>query len=211
MRMSTGTAERFEQEKEAYWRQREELLKQYAGQWVAIVDGKVAAVGGTSGETIREAYRKTGSTVGYVAQVGSEERLYRIRRIAAGRYDQSYDRPIPKVLVNVEHLNGNAATDVDCIVDSGADITLLREDVANSLGLWDSAWRTANIAGVGSSFQTRVLYAGTIKLAGHDVAVEVDCRDDIDEDILGRDVINEFSLTLCAKRDQVEFAWVEDP
>jgi hypothetical protein len=37
-----------------------------------------------------------------------------------------------------------------------------------------------------------------------------DCREDIHEDILGRDVINEFVLTLCARRGQVEFERVAD-
>jgi hypothetical protein len=40
--------------------------------------------------------------------------------------------------------------------------------------------------------------------------VTTDCRDDIDEDILGRDAINEFALSVCAKRDQVLFETVED-
>jgi hypothetical protein len=39
------TQQRFEQEEQSYWRQRDELMKQYAGKWVAIVGGQVAAVG----------------------------------------------------------------------------------------------------------------------------------------------------------------------
>jgi hypothetical protein len=73
------------------------------------------------------------------------------------------------------------------------------------------AWRSARIVGIGGTTESRQLYAATIRIDEQDVAVEVDCREDLVEDILGRDVINEFSLTLCAKRDQVEFAWVDDP
>jgi hypothetical protein len=32
----------------------------------------------------------------------------------------------------------------------------------------------------------------------------------MEEDLLGRDVIDEFELTLCAKRDVVRFEWVPD-
>ncbi|MDZ7289484.1 MAG: hypothetical protein ONB44_19160 [candidate division KSB1 bacterium] len=37
-----------------------------------------------------------------------------------------------------------------------------------------------------------------------------DCRDDFDENLLGRDVINEFEMTVWAKRDVVRFEWVSD-
>jgi hypothetical protein len=84
--MSAETKERFEQEERAYWGQREELLKQYKGRWVAIVGGEVVAVGDSSGAVIREAYQKTGSTAGYVARVGNERATYRIRRVAEGYY-----------------------------------------------------------------------------------------------------------------------------
>jgi hypothetical protein len=49
-----------------------------------------------------------------------------------------------------------------------------------------------------------------VEIAGQTVLVTTDCRDDIDEDILGRDAINEFALSVCAKRDQVLFETVED-
>src|SRR2546428_406713 len=84
MPMSAETKDRFEQEERAYWQQRPELLNRYAGQWVAIVGGQVVATGDSSGAVIREAYRKTGSRIGYVARVGHEDELYRIRRVTSG-------------------------------------------------------------------------------------------------------------------------------
>ena len=59
---------------------------------------------------------------------------------------------------------------------------------------------------------SRIGYVGRV---GHEEIVyrirRVDCRDDVDENILGRDVLNEFRLTLCAKQDQVEFEWADSP
>jgi hypothetical protein len=40
--MRAETRQRFEQEEQAYWQQREELLKQYEGKWVAIIGGQQA-------------------------------------------------------------------------------------------------------------------------------------------------------------------------
>jgi predicted aspartyl protease len=211
MPMSAETKDRFEQEERAYWQQRPELLNRNAGQWVAIVGGQVVATGDSSGAVIREAYRKTGSRIGYVARVGHEDELYRIRRVTSGYHDRSYNCPIPRVVASTSHLMGSPSADVDFVVDTGADLTILQEKVANQLGVWDSAWRSVRVAGVGAVPQVRSLYAVSVCLDNHDVPVEVDCRDDIDEDILGRDVINEFTLTVCAKRDEVYLEWANGP
>jgi hypothetical protein len=78
--MTAETKKQFEKEEQAYWQQRDALLKQYRGKWVAVVGGQVVAAGDHSGEVIREAHRKTGSKVGYVAHVGYEDEVYRIRQ-----------------------------------------------------------------------------------------------------------------------------------
>ncbi len=41
MPMTEEAKRLFEQEEQAYWKQRDELLKQYPDKWVAIVGGKV--------------------------------------------------------------------------------------------------------------------------------------------------------------------------
>jgi hypothetical protein len=77
--MSEETARRFEAEKAAYWAMREELLKQYWGKWVAVVNGTVVAIGDEKGKVIVEAFRRTGSQVGFAARVGYEDVVRRIR------------------------------------------------------------------------------------------------------------------------------------
>ncbi len=47
-------------------------------------------------------------------------------------------------------------------------------------------------------------------LADQKVVIAADCRKDVDENLLGRDAIKEFEMTVCAKRDIVHFEWVPD-
>lgn len=91
--------EAFERERRAYWEMREELMRKHFGKWVAVVGGKVAAVGDSKASVLEEAFRRTGSKVGYVTKVGFEELARRklVRRAAYGSYDSQYDPPIPKI------------------------------------------------------------------------------------------------------------------
>ena len=125
--MNLSNHTRFEQEKQAYWRMRDELIQQYFGKWVAIVNGKVLAVGGKKMVVLREAFTRTHSEVGYINRVGYEEITKRksIRQIVSGRYDKEYDPPIPMTQITFLNPVSNNAKAVDCIVDTGADLTVL--------------------------------------------------------------------------------------
>lgn len=142
--MNPSNHARFEREKQAYWSMREQLLQQHFGKWVAVVNGKVLAVGGKKMAVLQEAFAQTRSEVGYINRVGYEEITKRknIRQLVSGRYDKEYDPPIP--------------------------------------------------------------------MAEREFPITVDCRNDFHEDILGRDIINEFELTLSAKRDLVNFEFVPE-
>jgi hypothetical protein len=97
MPISTETKQQFEQEEQAYWRQRDKLLKQYAGKWVAIVSGKVVAVGEQMNKVAAEALDKTGSGLMYVNLVGGEGIVLRVRTVTLGHYDPAYAPPMPMV------------------------------------------------------------------------------------------------------------------
>ncbi|MDZ7362321.1 MAG: hypothetical protein ONB46_16615 [candidate division KSB1 bacterium] len=88
-------------------------------------------------------------------------------------------------------------------------MTLLRSENVQRLGLLKLPGSTARIGGIGSIPEERELYGAIVQLAGTSIPIYVDCRDDIKEDILGRDVVNEFELTICAKRNLVRFQWIE--
>lgn len=210
MPMSAETKQRFEQEERAYWQQREELLKQFQGKWVAIVGGKVVAVAQQMNKAAAEAFRKTGSGLMYVNLVGGEDVVLRVRQVTLGRYDKSYTPPMPTVRTRVSDVRMNATTGVTLVVDTGADLTLLQNKVADDVDLWGDPAGSIQVAGVGGAPEARQLYNAVVHVAGRTIFVTADCRDDIGEDILGRDVINEVSLTLCAKRGQVELEWVEE-
>jgi hypothetical protein len=84
MQTSKEFNERFEREKNAYWRIRNDLLKKYKGKWVAIVNEQVVAVGDDMGKVIEDAFQKTQSKVMFVSEVGLEDRISRIRRLSNG-------------------------------------------------------------------------------------------------------------------------------
>jgi hypothetical protein len=133
--------QRFEQEEQAYWRQRDDLLKQYAGKWVAIVGGKVAAVGEQMNKVAAEAWRKTGSGLMYVNLVGGEDVALRVRQVVSGHYDRAYAPPMPMVVASLGDLQMSASAEVTFVVDTGADLTVLRSEVADQVDLWgDIRW-----------------------------------------------------------------------
>lgn len=209
--MSAEAKQRFEQEEQAYWQQREELLKQYPGKWVAIVGGQVVAAGDQMNKVAAEALGKTGSGLMYVNLVGGEDVVLRVRSTSTGYYDQSYAPPMPILTAPVSDVRSSASTDVSFVVDTGADLTLLRSNVADELDLWNDAAGRLQVAGIGGVPAMRQLYNALVRIAGQSVLITTDCRDDIDEDILDRDAINEFAMTACAKRSQVEFEQVQAP
>jgi hypothetical protein len=74
----------FEREKQAYWAMRESLAKTHWGKWVVIVNGQVFAVGDSKAQVLSEAFKRTGSRVGFVTKVGFEEAVQQnlVRRVA---------------------------------------------------------------------------------------------------------------------------------
>jgi hypothetical protein len=202
---SAETEERFEREERAYWRQRDELLRQYAGKWVALVGGQVVASGNQMNRVAAEAWRRTGSGLMYVNLVGGEDVVLRVRRGAQGRYDSAYTPPMPTITASISDVRGSEPTEVTFIVDTGADLTLLQSGTADQAGLWNDLAGHVRVAGIGTPPERRRVYNALVRIAGQVVLTTADCREDIGEDILGRDVINEFSMTLCEKRGQVEF------
>jgi hypothetical protein len=109
---SAETEERFEQEERAYWQQRDELLRQYAGKWVAVVGGQVVASGKQMNKVAAEAWRRTGSGLMYVNLVGGEDVVLRVRRDAQGRYDSAYTPPMPTVTASISDVRGSGRTEV---------------------------------------------------------------------------------------------------
>jgi hypothetical protein len=98
---STEAQKRFEEEEHACWQQREQLVQQYAGRWVAVVGGQVVAVGDQMNKVAAEAWRKTGSGLMYVNRAGEENAVWRTTQ---GRYDSSYAPRMPTTEVRQKPL-----------------------------------------------------------------------------------------------------------
>ncbi|MBI3946362.1 MAG: hypothetical protein HY321_10625 [Armatimonadetes bacterium] len=210
MAASEETKQRFAEEEQAYWRQRDELLARYLGKWVAIVGGQVVAAGDQMNRVAAEAFRKTGSGLMYVNRVGGEDVVFRVRRAATGRFDRAYSPSMPMMPATVSDVRETVGTEATFVVDTGADVTLLRGEVADDANAWNDLAGRFRVAGIGGTGEVRQFYNALVHIAGRGVLVTSDCRDDIDEDIPGRAVINEFRLTVSAKEDRVEFAWVDE-
>jgi Family of unknown function (DUF5678) len=154
--------QRFEREKQAYWAMRDELLKQYLGQWVAVVNGQVVAVGTKMGKVMEEAFHKTKSKVMFVSEVGHEDRVLRIRQIAMGEYDRHYRPAAPIMTTPVSDLVETVPIDVDFLIDTGADLTVLRDDVAVMLNIFDAPAGFMHVGGVGAKPEPGPLYGALV-------------------------------------------------
>jgi hypothetical protein len=199
----TKAQEQFEREKQAYFAMREQLLQTHFGKWVAIVDGKVVAVGDQMSKVAAEAFQKTGKAVMYVTCVGKEEMTLKVRRVSVGFYDPTFSPPMPMLTVAVSDPYQRQQVEVMGIIDTGADLRLLKFPEAESLGLRSYPAGQIWVSGVGAQPQMRQLFCAIFQLAGQSIFTLVDIRNDITENILGRDVLNWFRLTLSAQENLV--------
>ena len=99
----------FQQEKEAYWRLRPELLKKHPHRWVAVANGHVVAVGKSAEDVMALAYQRAKVRAMYINKVGDETTAMRkkIRRFETTRYSAEYDPPIPMLetmVANPDHV-----------------------------------------------------------------------------------------------------------
>jgi hypothetical protein len=199
----TKAQEQFEREKQAYFAMREQLLQTHFGKWVAIVDGKVVAVGDQMSKVAAEAFQKTGKAVMYVTCVGKEEMTLKVRRVSVGFYDPTFSPPMPMLTVAVSDPYQRQQVEVMGVIDTGSDLTLIQRDIADQIDLWRLAVGEERIAGIGGIPQTRQLFLAIVRIGNSQVPIRTDIRDDIDENILGRDVLNWFRLTLSAQENLV--------
>ncbi len=199
--------ETFQKEKQAYWQMRTALLKQYPHKWVAIAGEEVAAIGDSADEVMALAYRRTKAKALYINKVGEEQTALRkkIRRAEIARYSDDYDPPMPMVTTETANPENTQRLRLSFILDTGADVSVLQEDTCAGLGLIDFPVAEAEISGVGEAWETKTLYGATVRLSRRRVPLIVDCRDDVRENILGRNVLNRFSITFDGKRQRVMF------
>src|SRR5947209_20171228 len=81
----------------SYWTVRDQLLAQYAGQWVAFTDGAVIAFAKSAVEVFTAAHLSGKHP--FVICVGHEDEPSRIRR-AAFPYDRGHERVLGRDVLN---------------------------------------------------------------------------------------------------------------
>ena len=110
------------------------------------------------------------------------------------KYDESFDPPAPIakiVLRNTE--TGERLGNVSVLLDTGADISLLPLSAINQLQIEPSD-ETVNLIGFDESKSTTEIYQLQIIFLGKRLTGNY-CAIDDEIGILGRDVLNEFSIT----------------
>ena len=94
-------ASEFQQQKELYWKIRDDLMKKYKGKWVSIAQNKIVAVAESSTDVLRIAYEKTTTKIMYINKVSEEEKVMR-KKIR--RYSMEHDPAMPMVDVLISRL-----------------------------------------------------------------------------------------------------------
>jgi hypothetical protein len=107
-----------------YWAARDQLLKQYQGQWIGFADGQVIA-SGSSPVTVFHAAEALGRHPFFIC-VGREDEPCRIRRITSA-YDASYPgEALPLLRVEFRQASGSLGLTLDRVMpDTGADVSVL--------------------------------------------------------------------------------------
>jgi len=204
MREAKDALKRLDQEKQAYLAMRSRLLREYSGKWVAIAGGRLVSSGLNPSKVLRRAYAK-GVKLVYLDKVGVEARLtIRIRR-TAWPYDRRYEPfPIPRIRVTVSNIERTQRKSYpNAIPDSGADVTALPIADCERLGILANPVREFPIGWVGQPTEVRPVYSAYVTIGKHESLALVDAYVASDEVLIGRDVLNNFRLTLDGKRGRV--------
>lgn len=179
---------------QAYIAMRDELLRSYFGQWVAIHEDRVVAVGDSLASVTDAAAASGGHP--YVARVGKEDSVvFRVRR-ADFDYDSNY-QPFPLPRVAAIFWNHAESSSLDCrdvIPDTGADSSLLPERDCEAFNLFSSPYLVGLVSGVIGPTVSTLIYRGKVDVAGVRVAAFVQAVEDGHERIMGRDVLNEYRV-----------------
>jgi len=137
-------ASEFQQQKELYWKIRDDLMKKYKGKWVSIAQNKIVAVAESSTDVLRIAYEKTKTKIMYINKVGEEEKAMR-KRIR--RYNMEHDPAMPMIDVLISRLDGLRRIESEGIIDTGADTSVLPENSCSELGIYEFQVAEADIGG----------------------------------------------------------------
>jgi hypothetical protein len=186
----------------AYWTVRDQLVRQYQGQWIGFADGAVI-VSGTSPVAVFHAAEATGRSP-FVTCVGREHEPTRMRRVSFV-YDGSYPgEPLPILGLEFRPVSGTPGVTLDRVIaDTGADASALPWADCQGLQLTAAQRRPGWMGGVAGAAAPTLHFRVWVCLDGQ----EHPCRLQADfvgnERILGRDVLNRLEMLFRGPASEV--------
>ena len=117
--------------------------------------------------------------------------------------DETYYPPFPWCSVRISNLSKKRTVTVKCYIDTGSDGTIVTEDIDKKLELHKQPVTMAETASIGGKPEERMLYAAIFTIKRVEVVTAVDVRNDIEETLLGRDVLRNLSLSINWKKGTI--------
>jgi hypothetical protein len=182
------------QNEAAYWAVRDQLLRQYQGQWIGFAGGAVLVAAPTPLEVFL-AIRQSGRHP-FVIRVGHEEEpWYRIRRTIFP-YDTAYpSAALPVVSAEFRSASGSTGLVLDRVIpDTGADTTTLPWSDCQQLQLDPALGVPGVISGVAGGMAVTMGFLIWVWLDGQEYPCQLQADFAGRERILGRDVLNRLEV-----------------
>lgn len=172
-----------------YWAVRDQLLSQYADEWIGFADGQVIEHGSSPVAVLHNA-QATGRHP-FVICVGREDEPCRIRR-ATFSHDSSYrGEPLPVNKVEFRGAANVAGLVLDRVTpDTGADGSVLPWKDCQALALQPSQGVPGLMSGVAGGASATISFRVWAHLEGKDYPCRLQADFQGKERIVGRDVLN---------------------
>lgn len=184
----------FEQDRRDYWALRDELLRKYAGKWVAVHKGRVVAAGDDPLSIMEQALSEDGYA--YTNRVGEEDKIVIRQRRVLFPYDDTYSpTALPRISATLHNFpQTKSKTVTDAIPDTGADVTCLPADDCQELELFLFPYYTGISHPFGGTRRQVTFYVARVEIDGkiYNAIVEPVTER---ERLVGRDVLNQTKLT----------------
>ncbi|KPV65365.1 MAG: hypothetical protein AOA65_0227 [Candidatus Bathyarchaeota archaeon BA1] len=122
--------------------------------------------------------------------------------------DETYYPPFPWCLVNIHNLPKTKNVIVKGYIDTGSDGTIVTIDIDERLELHRQPIALAETMGIGGKPELRALYAAIFTVKGIEIVTAVDIRDDVEEVLIGRDILHHLILNIDWKKGTTD---LKDP
>lgn len=122
--------------------------------------------------------------------------------------DEAYYPPFPWCLANIHNLPKTKNVTVKSYIDTGSDGTIVTTEIGKKLGLQRHPVTLAETTAIGGKPEVRMLYAAIFIIKRMEIVTAVDIRDDVEEVLLGRDILHYLRLTIDWKKRTID---LKDP